>query len=209
MPIKNQRRGGNASQQHTAVVWGGSLLALLLIVVGVAYYSSPYFATDSAAARMVDKTLPTTISDAELKAISSNLYTALDQVVPGGQSDPPVSILAQVGRAVTREVRDQLLLQASRRLASREGIDLALYGWQHISDHRVSIQRHYLKFPDVFAVVLVDSTDGTPLTELVFLRTGFANWTMAAVRPNWLHNQSIVLLRKIVESGIQKIAQPE
>ena len=209
MPIKNQRRGGNSSQQHLAAIWGGGLLVLLLIVVGVAYYSSPYFATDSAAARMVDKTLPATMSDDELRAISSNLYAALDQVVPGGQGDAPESVLAQVGLALTREVRSQLLLQASRRLASREGVDLALYGWQHISDHRVSIQRHYLEFPDVFAVVLVDSTGGTPLTELVFLRSGFANWTMAAVRPNWLHNHATVFLRKIVESGIQKIAQPE
>ena len=146
MPIKNQRRGGNSSQQHLAAIWGGGLLVLLLIVVGVAYYSSPYFATDSAAARMVDKTLPATMSDDELRAISSNLYAALDQVVPGGQGDAPESVLAQVGLALTREVRSQLLLQASRRLASREGVDLALYGWQHISDHRVSIRRGIGRF---------------------------------------------------------------
>lgn len=205
---RKNRKGSSAMQHRTTIFLGGGLLALLTIFVGVVYYSSPYFATDSAVARLADKTLSATTSDGELQAISSNLYAALDQVVPGGQSDQAESVFAQVGRAVVQEVRGQLLAEASHRLASREGIDLALYGWQSISDRRVSVQRQYLEFPSSFSVVMVDAMDGTQLTELVFVRSGFGDWSLVAVRPHWMRNQGTVILRQIVQAGIQKVVQP-
>lgn len=195
-------------QHRTVIVLAGGLLAVLAIVVSAVYYSSPYFATDPVVARLANKTLSATTSDDELQAISSNLYVALDQVVPGGQSEQPGSLLAQVGRAVTQEVRGQLLTEASRRLASREGIELALYGWQNIADRRVGVQRQYLEFPSLFSVTMVDAMDATPLTELVFLRSGFSDWNLVAVRPHWMRNQGTVILRQIVQAGIQKAMQP-
>lgn len=195
-------------QHRTVIFLIGGAVTLLAIIVGAIYYSSPYFATDTAVARLADKTLSATTSDDELHAISSNLYTALDQVVPGGQGAQPESVLAQVGKAVVQEVRSQLLAEASRRLASREGIDLALYGWQNIADRRVAIQRGYLEFPSTFSVVMVDAMDETTLSELVFVRSGFGDWSLVAVRPHWMRNQGAVILRQIVQAGIQKIAQP-
>ena len=172
---RKNRRGSSATPHRTAIVLFGAVLLLLVIIVGASYYSSPYFATDAAVARFANKTLPASMSDGELQAISSSLYMALDQVVPGGQGNQPESVLAQVGRAAAQEVRGQLLAEASRRLASREGIGLALYGWQSISDRRVSVQRQYLAFPSLFTVVMVDAMDGTTLSELVFLRSGFGD----------------------------------
>lgn len=195
-------------QHRTVIVLTGGLLAVLATVVSAVYYSTPYFTTDSVVARLANKTLSATTSDGELQAISSNLYAALDQIVPGGQSEQPNSLLAQVGRAITQEVRGQLLTEASRRLASREGIELALYGWQSISDRRVEVQRHYLEFPGFFSVMMVDAMDGAPLTELVFLRSGFSDWNLVAVRPHWMRNQGTVILRQIVQAGIQKAMQP-
>ena len=201
-------KGPRPRQYRTAIFLSGGFLVLLAIIVGVAYYSSPYFATDAAVARLANKTLPAAASDGELQAISSNLYAALDQVVPGGQSTQSESLFAEVGRAVVQEVRGQLLAEASRRLASRNGVHLALYGWQSISDRRVAVQRQYLDFPSLFSVVMVDATDGTSLSELVFVRSGFGDWSLIAVRPHWMRNQGTVILRQIVQSGIQKATQP-
>ena len=173
-------KGSRPMQYRTAIFLSGGFLVLLAIIVGVAYYSSPYFATDAAVARLANKTLPAAASDGELQAISSNLYAALDQVVPGGQSTQSESLFAEVGRAVVQEVRGQLLAEASRRLASRNGVHLALYGWQSISDRRVAVQRQYLDFPSLFSVVMVDATDGTSLSELVFVRSGFGDWSLIA-----------------------------
>lgn len=202
------RKESHPVQHRTALFVGGGLLVLLTIIVGVAYYSSPYFATDAAVARLANKTLSTAASDGELQAISSNLYAALDQVVPGGQSSQPESVLAQIGRAVVQETRSQLLAEASRRLASREGIHLALYGWQNMSDRRVTVQRQYLDFPSLFSVVMVDATDGTNLSELVFIRSGFGDWSLVAVRPHWMRNQGTAILRQFVQAGIQRVTQP-
>jgi hypothetical protein len=196
-------------QHRTAIILGGGLLVLLTIIVGVLYCSTPYFATDAAMARLADKSLSTTASEGELQTIASNLYAALDQIVPGGQSDQPESVLAQVGRVVMQEVRGQLLAEASRRLASREGLDLALYGWQKVSDRRVTVQRQYLEFPSVFSVVMADATDGTALTELVFVRSGFGGWNLVAVRPHWMRSQGTLILRQIVQAGIQKAMQSD
>ena len=210
MSNAGKRRGPSGAMQHRTVIFLiGVALTFLAIIVGTIYYSSPYFATDTAVARLADNTLSATTSDDELQAISSNLYTALDQVVPGGQGAQPESVLAQVGKAVAQEVRSQLLAEASRRLASREGIDLALYGWQNIADRRVAIQRGYLEFPSTFSVVMVDAMDETTLSELVFVRSGFGDWSLVAVRPHWMRNQGAVILRQIVQAGIQKIAQPD
>ena len=109
---------------------------------------------------------------------------------------------------MVQEVRDQLLAEASRRLASREGIDLALYGWQSISDRRVTIQRQYLEFPSLFSVIMVDATNGATLSELVFVRSGFGDWSLVAVRPHWMRTQGTAILRQIVQAGIQKVMQP-
>ena len=204
---KNRKRS-NSSQQRTVILLSGGLLALAGIVIGAVYYASPFSATDTAVARLAGKTLAETASEVELQAISSNLYAALDQVIPGGQSDQPESVIARVGKAVAQEVRGQLLTEATRRLASRDGINLALYGWQNISDRRVTVQRDYLEFPDLFSVVMVDAVDGTTLTELVFLRSGFGDWTLVAVRPHWMRNQGPVILRQIVQAGVQKVMQP-
>ena len=209
MSTAKNRKGSSPFQQTKVLVLGIGLLALLLITVGGVYYSSPYFATDPAVARLAGKTLPATATDGELQAISANLYAALDQVVPGGQSDQPESVLAKVGRAVMQDVRGQLLTEAARRLASREGIELALYGWLTIADRRVTVQREYLEFPSLFSVVMVDATDETPLTEIVFVRSGFGHWDLVAVRPHWMRNQGTVLLRKIVQGGVQKIMQAD
>lgn len=187
------------------VILGCVSLALLVIAVGTFYYSSPYFATDPVMARLANKTLSVTASDREIHSISANLYTVLDQVVPGGQGDQPTSVFAQVSRAVVQEVRGQLLAEASRRMASREGIDLALYGWQSVAKRRVTLKREYLEFPSLFSVVMVDATDGAPLTEIVFVRSGFGDWNMVAVRPHWMRSQGTVVLRQIVQAGIQKI----
>ena len=97
------RKGSDSTRHRTSLFLGGGLLALLAIIAGVAYGSSPYFATDAVVSRFTSKTLSATASDSELQAISSNFYAALDQVVPGGQSDQPDSVLAQVGRAVVQE----------------------------------------------------------------------------------------------------------
>lgn len=201
-------RGSSPTQHRTAIILAGGVLLLLAIIAGAIYYSSPYFATDAAVARFANKTLSADTSDGELQAISSNLYAALDQIIPGGQGSQPESVLAQVGRAVVQEVRGQLLAEASRRLASREGIDLALYGWQSISHRRVAIQRQYLEFPSLFSVVMVDATDGATLSELVFVRSGFGDWSLVAVRPHWMRTQGTVILRQIVQAGIQKVMQP-
>lgn len=203
------REGSDSSRNRTTLFLGGGLLALLTIIVGVAYCSSPYFATDTVVSRFANKTLSATTSDGELQAISSNLYAALDQVVPSGQSDQPESVLAQVGRAVVQEVRGQLLAEASRRLASREGIHLALYGWQSVSDRRVTVQRQYLHFPSLFSVTMVDAADGTTLAELVFARSGFGDWGLIAVRPHWMRSQGVLILRQIVQAGIQKVMLPD
>ena len=202
------RAGSSASQLQTWVTLGCASLALLVIVLGALYYSSPYFATDPVVARLANKTLSAAATDGEMRSISANLYTALDQVVPGGQSDQPTSVLAQVSRAVVQEVRGQLLAEASRRMSSREGIDLAVYGWQGFAEHRVTLQRQYLEFPGLFSVVMVDATDGLPLTELVFSRSGFGDWNMVAVRPHWMRSQGAAILRQIVQAGIQKVMQP-
>lgn len=209
MSFASRNRGGAGPIQHRTaivVICGASLL--LAIIVGALYYSSPYLATDAAVARFANKTLSTTTSDDELQAIASNLYAALDQIVPGGQGTQPESVLAQVGRAVVQEVRGQLLTEVSRRLASREGIDLALYGWQKISDRQVVIQRRYSEFPSLFSVVMVDALDSTTLSELVFLRSGFGDWGLIAVRPHWMRNQGTEILRQIVQAGVQKVTQP-
>ena len=202
------RKGSSTSQQRTVVILGCVSLAVLVIVLGTFYYSSPYFATDPVVARLANKTLSATASDGEMHSISTNLDAALDQVVPSGQSDQPTSVLAQVARAVVQEVRDQLLAEASRRLASREGIDLALYGWQSVAERHVTLKRQYLEFPSLFSVIMVDATDGSPLTEIVFLRSGFGDWNLVAVRPHWMRNQGTVILRQIVQTGIQKVMQP-
>ena len=202
------RRGSSATSHRTAIVLICTVLLSLSIIVGAIYYSSPHFATDAAVARFANKTLSATMFDGELQAISSSLYVALDQVIPGGQGNQPESGLAQVGHAVVQEVRSELLAEASRRLASREGIDLALYGWQSIADRRVTVQRRYLEFPSLFSVVMVDAMDGIPLSELVFLRSGFGDWSLVAVRPHWMRNQGMAILRQIVQAGTQKVTQP-
>lgn len=202
------RKGSSTPQQRNVVILGCVSLALLVIVVGAFYYSSPYFATDPVIARLANKTLSVTASDREIHSISANLYTALDQVVPGGQGVQPTSVLAQVSRAVVQDVRGQLLVEASRRMASREGIDLALYGWQSVAKRRVTLKREYLEFPSLFSVLMVDATDGSPLTEIVFTRSGFSDWNLVAVRPHWIRSQGTVILHQIVQDGIQKIMQP-
>ena len=201
------RKRTHPARRWTPILVGCGLLVLFALGVSVVYYSSPYVATDAVVVRLTDKTLSSTTSDDELQSISSNLYAALDQVVFGRHDTHPESILAKVGRAVVQEVRGQLLAEASRRLASREGVHLALYGWQTISDRRVAVQRQYLEFPGLFSIVLIDATDGTALSELVFVRTGFGDWALVAVRPHWMRNQGPVVLRQIVQAGIQKLNQ--
>ena len=202
---RNRRGSNNWPPRKAIVLIGGGLLAVLTMIVGGSYCWSPYLVTNAAVARLADKTLSATVSEGELQAMSSNLYAALDQVIPGAPRDRPESILAQVGGAVVREVRGQLLAEASRRLASREGIDLAIYGWQGIADRRVSVQRQYLEFPRLFSVVMIDAADGTTLTELVFVRSGFSDWSLAAVRPHWMRRQGTVILRQIIQAGVQKV----
>ena len=56
---------------------------------------------------------------------------------------------------------------------------------------------------------MVDAMDGTALTELVFARSGFGDWNLIALRPHWMRNQGAVILRQIVQAGIQKGIQSD
>ena len=55
---------------------------------------------------------------------------------------------------------------------------------------------------------MVDATDGTSLSELVFVRSGFSDWSLIAVRPHWMRNQGTVILHQIVQAGIQRVTKP-
>ena len=194
--------------RRSGLVGGLLAAALVLIAAGTAYCVSPYFATRSVASRLLDKTLPAAISEEEVQAISGNLRAALEQAASDTQSEPPATVLGQIGRAVVQEVRGQLLDEASRKLATREGIGVALYGWQAVASRKVAVERKYLDFPARFSIAMVDQMDGTPLAELVYVRSGVVDWQLVAVRPHWMRNQWEEVLRQIVRAGIQKVVPP-
>ena len=198
-----RRRG-----MRPSLMVGLALIFLSVLGSSVAYYASPFFSTRFVEVQVLDRSFPSMISDEEIESVSASLRDALDKVVPGAPVEAAVSPLGRLGSAIMEQVRGHVLDETSRQLASREGIAVALYGRQVIAARRVAIRRGYTDFPDVFSVNLDDEADKTPVVEIVYERSGFASWHLAAIRPHWLRTEGEVLLRELA-AGRAGVGAPQ
>jgi len=194
-------------QQRVGIIIACAVgLVVVLSLLG-AYVGSAYAAADRAAAALARKELPQSLDDTERASIAANLHATLDQIIPAA-AERQESLSGFVIGTIVDEVRGQLLAELATLLTSSGGLEFALYGWQTLGERAVTFEKEYLEFPNFFSVMMQDSSDGTPLAELILGRSAMFEWKIVAVRAPWLRSQRGAVIRQLITQLRDNVATP-